>query len=143
MELTVITSFIYFKLHLIISVGCYSLDIESFQFCSALNPDHSICMDCHYSTWLFAVWASCFAEVIVLFHHNLIANLVIIMDTCTVFAGCVKIGLGLPIVSKFVPVGYERDVEEHDASEYCHTWRGFKDCVVGRTNGPCCVVEKD
>jgi hypothetical protein len=53
----------YSTSYLLISIGCYSLDIYSFHFCSALNPDSSICMNCRYSPWLFALWALCFAEV--------------------------------------------------------------------------------
>jgi hypothetical protein len=88
------------------------------------------------NTWLFAVWAFCFAEGTILFHQDLIANLVIIIDARAVFVGHVKIGLALPIISNFIPVGYKRDLKEHVASRSCCALRGFKDCEVG-------VVKKD
>ena len=34
---------------------CHSLDINSFRFASALNPDSSICMNCRDSPWFFTV----------------------------------------------------------------------------------------
>jgi hypothetical protein len=54
----------------------------------------------------FCCMAFCFADDTILFLQNLIANLVIIINTRAVFAGRIKIGLVLPIVSNFVPVGY-------------------------------------
>jgi hypothetical protein len=127
---------LYFTIELFLCEKGYSPDIESFQFCSALNPDSSICMDCCDSPWLFAVWAFCFAEDTFFCQQNLIANFVIIVDLLAVLACHVKISLALPIISYFVPVGYERNVKEHVASNYCHAWSGFKDCVIGRVNGP-------
>jgi hypothetical protein len=124
-------------------IGGYSPDIKSFRLCSALNPDSSICMNCRDSPWLFAAWAFCFAEDTFLCQQNLIANFVIIIDSLAIFACRIKIGLTLPVISNFVPVGYERNVEEHVAPKYCRTWRGFKDCVIGRANGPCRVVKED
>jgi hypothetical protein len=58
------------------------------------------------SPWLFAVWAFCFAEDTFLSQQNLIANFVIIIDLLAMFACCAKIGLMLPLISNFVPVGY-------------------------------------
>ncbi len=58
----------------------YSLDIKSFQFCSALNPDSSICMDCCDSPWFLAMRAYCFAEDTFFCQQSLIANFVIIVD---------------------------------------------------------------
>jgi hypothetical protein len=121
----------------------YSPDVDSFRLCSALNPDSSICMYCHDSPWLFAVWAFCFAEDTFLCHQNLIAYLAIIVDLLAIYACHVKISLMLPVISNFVPVSYERNAEEHIASTYFRTWRDFKDCVIGRANGPCCVVKED
>ncbi len=100
-------------------------------------------MDCHDSPWLFAVWVFCFGEDTIVFHQNLIANLVIVIDVRVVFAGHVMISLTLPTISYFVPVRYKQDVEEHVASEYCCAWRGVKDCAVGRANGPCRIIEED
>jgi hypothetical protein len=77
-------------------------------------------MNCCDSPWLLAVWAFCF---------------VIIIN--------VKIGLTLPVISNFVPVGDERNVKEHVALKYCRTWRGLKDCVISRANGPCRIVKVD
>jgi hypothetical protein len=114
-----------------------------FLFYSALNPDCSIHKKCHDIPWLFAVWAFCFVEDNILLHQNLIANLVIIINSRAVLRCCVKIGLALPIISNYIPVGYKRDVKEHVASKYCHAWRGFKDCVIGRANGPCRIVKED
>jgi hypothetical protein len=108
-----------------------------------LNPDSSILMNCHESPWLFAVWAFCFAEDTFLCQQNLIANFVIIVNLLAIFVCHIKIGLMLPEISNFVPVGYERNVEEHVSPKYCHTWGGFKDCVIGRANGPCRVVKED
>jgi hypothetical protein len=54
--------------YLFVSIGCYSPDIYLFHFCSALNPDGSFRMNCHYSLWLIAVWALCFAEDSILYH---------------------------------------------------------------------------
>jgi hypothetical protein len=70
-------------------------------------------------------------------------QLVIIVDLLTVLACRVKISLVLPVISYFVPVGYEQNVEEHVASKYCCTWRGFNNCINGRANGPCCIVKED
>ncbi len=78
-----------------------------------------------------------------MFHEHLIANLVIMINLHAALACCVKIGLALPIISYSIPVGYERYIEDHVTSGYCHAWRGFKDCVIGRANGPCFVVKED
>jgi hypothetical protein len=72
-------------------------------------------MNCCDSPWLFAVWAFCFAEDTFLCQQSLIANFVIIIDLLAIFACHVKIGLTLPVISNFVPVGYEWNVEEHVA----------------------------
>ncbi len=98
-------------------------------------------MNCCDSPWLFAVWAFCFAEDTFLCQQNLVANFVII-DSLAIYACRVKISLVLPVISNFVPVGYEQNVEEHVVPKYRHTWGGFKDCVIGRANGPCRVVQK-
>ena len=42
----------FFKVILIVSIRCYSPDIEPFWFCFALNPDSSIRMNHRYSPWL-------------------------------------------------------------------------------------------
>jgi hypothetical protein len=120
----------------------YSLDID-FQFCSALNPDCSIHKNCYDSQWLFAIQAFCFVEDTILFHLNLIVNLVMIINSRTILVCCVKTGLALSIISNFIPVGYKRYVEEHVQSKYCCTWRGFKDCLIGRANSPCHIVKED
>ncbi len=108
-----------------------------------MNPDSSIHMNCCDSPWLFAVWAFCFAEDTFFCQQNLIANFLIIVDLLAVYACRVKISLALPVISYFVLVGYEQNVEEHVAPKYRRTWRGFKDCMIGRANGPCCVVKED
>ncbi len=56
---------------------------------------------------------------------------------------CAKISLALPLISNFVPVGYEGYVKEHIPSKYCRAWGGFEDCVMGGANGPCRVVKED
>ena len=114
-----------------------------FQFCSALNPDSSICMDCCDSPWLLAIWAFCFAKDTFFCQQNLIANFVIIVDSLAIYVCRVKISLALSIISNIFPVDYERNVEEHVAPKYRHTWKGFEDCMIGRANGPCCVVKED
>jgi hypothetical protein len=43
----------------------------------------------------------------------------------------------------FFSVGYVWDVEEHVASKYYPAWRGFKDCVIGRANGPYRIIKED
>ncbi len=121
----------------------YSPDIESLQFCSALNPDSSICMNSWDSPWLLALWAFCFAKDTFFCQQNIIANFVIIINLLAILMCRVNISLALPIISYFVPFGYERNIKEHVASKYCHAWRGFKDCVIGRANGPCYGVKKD
>jgi hypothetical protein len=113
--------------------------MKSFRLCSALNPDSSICMNCCDSPLLFTVWVFCFAEDTFLCQHNF----VIIIDLLAIFACRVKIGLMLPVISNFVPAGYEPNVKEHVTPKYCCTWRGFKDCVIGRANGPCHVAKED
>jgi hypothetical protein len=120
-----------------------SPDIKFFQLCSALNPDSSIRINCGDSPWLFAVWAFCFAEDTFLCQQNLIANFVIIINSLVFFACRIKIGLMLPVISNFVPVSYEQNAKEHVASKYCRSRGGFKDYVIGRANGPCCIVKKD
>jgi hypothetical protein len=99
-------------------------------------------MNCHDSPWVLALWALCFAEDTFLCQQNLIANFVIIINSFAFFACRIKIDLMLPVTFNFVPVGYERNVEEHIATKYCHTWGGFKNCVIGRANGPCCIVKE-
>jgi hypothetical protein len=121
----------------------YSQDITPFQLCSALNPDSSIRMNCCDSPWFFAIWAFCFVEDTFPCQQNLIANFVIIVHLLAIFGCRAKIGLTLPVITNFVPVGYERNVEEHVAPKYCRTWRGLEDCMIGRVNGPCCVVKED
>ncbi len=93
--------------------------------------------------FLISIWAFCFVKDTFFCQQNLIANFVIIVDLLAVLTCCVKISLMLPVIFYFVPVNYERDVEEHVASKYCRAWRGFKDCVIGRANGPCCIVKED
>jgi hypothetical protein len=110
---------------------------------STLNPDSYIRMDCCASPWRFAVWAFCFAEDAYFCQQNLIANFIIIVNLLAILMCCVKISLALPIISYFVPVGYEQNVEEHATSKYCCTWRGFKDCVIGRANGSCRIVKEN
>jgi hypothetical protein len=100
-------------------------------------------MNCRDSPWLLAVWAFCFAEDTFLCQLNLITNFVITINSLAIFACRVEIGLMLPVISNFVQVGYEWNVEEHVAPKYCCTWRGFKDCVIGRANGPCRIVKED
>jgi hypothetical protein len=112
----------------------YSLDIKSFQLCFALNPDSSIRMMRRDSPSLFAVRAFCFADDTFLCQQNLITNFVIIIKLLTIFACRIKIGLMLPVIYNFVPVGYEWNVKEHIAPKYCRTWGGIKDCVIGRAN---------
>jgi hypothetical protein len=90
-----------------------------------------------------AIWAFCFAENTFFCQQNLIANFVIIVNLLNVLSCRVKISLALPVISYFVPVGYERNVEEHILSKYCCAWRGFKDCMIGRANSPCCFVKED
>jgi hypothetical protein len=127
--------------YLFVSIGCYSPDIYLFCFCSALNPDSSICMNCCYSPWLFAAWALRFAEDSILYHWNSTANFVIIVNVF--FSFCAKISLVLPAISNFVPVGYEGYVKEHVPSKYCCACGGIEDCVIGGANGPCRVVKED
>ncbi len=86
---------------------------------------------------------SVFAEDTSFCQQNFIVNFVIIVNLLTVLARRVKISLALPVISFFVLVGYERNVKEHVASKYCQAWRGFKDCMIGRANGPCRVVKED
>jgi hypothetical protein len=100
-------------------------------------------MDCCDSPWLLAIWAFCFAEDTFFCQQNLIANFLIIVVLLAVLACHVKISLALPVISYFVTVGYEQNVEEHVVSKYCRTWRGFKDCVIGRANGSSRIVEED
>ncbi len=90
----------------------------------------------------FLLWAFFFAEDTFFCQQNLIANFVIIVNSLAALACHVKISLVLPVISYFVPVGYERNVKEHVVSKYCHAWRDFKDCVIGRANGLCHVVNK-
>jgi hypothetical protein len=85
----------------------------------------------------------CFAEDTFFCQQNLIANFVIIINLLAILALRVKTTSVLPIISYFILVGYEQYVKEHFPSKYCRTWRGFKDCVIGRTNVPCHVVKKD
>ncbi len=99
-------------------------------------------MNCCDSPWLFAAWAFCFAEDTFLCQQNFIANFVVIIDLLAIFACRIKIGLRLPVISNFVPVGYERNIKEHIATKYRCTWRGFMDCVIGRANGPCALSRK-
>jgi hypothetical protein len=99
-------------------------------------------MDCCDSL-LLALWAFCFAEDTNLFHQNLIDNFLIIVNLHAVLVCYVRIGLALPLISNFIPVGYKWYVKEHVVFEYCCAWRGFKDCMIGRANGLCCVVKQD
>ena len=45
---------------------CYSPDINSFRFGSALNPDSSIRMNSRFGPWIFSPDGLCFAEYTVL-----------------------------------------------------------------------------
>jgi hypothetical protein len=49
----------------------------------------------------------------------------------------------LPVIFKFVPVGYEGYIKEHVLPKYCRIWGGFEDCVIGGANGSCHVIEED
>jgi hypothetical protein len=100
-------------------------------------------MNCCDSPWLFAVWAFCFAKDTFFCQQNLIADFAIIINLLAFYGCSIKISVALPVMSYFVPVSYEWNVEEHVASKYCHTWRGFEDCVIGRANGLSCVVKED
>ncbi len=127
----------------LVSIWCYFPDIYSFHFCPTLDPDSSIHMNCHYSPWLFALWALCFAEDSIVYHYNSIANFVIIVVAFFVFRFCAKISLVLPVISNFVPIGYEGYGKEHVPSKYCCAGGGVEDCVIGGANGPCRVVKED
>ncbi len=89
----------------------YSPGIKSFRLCSALNPDSSMCMNCCDSPWLFAVWPSALQRIPSSVNRTLLPLFVIIIDLLPVYVCCVKISLALPVVSYFVPVGYERNIE--------------------------------
>ena len=128
--------FIYFMLLLVLlycpklgqkffTKWCYSPDINSFRFCSALNPDRSIRMNRRYSPWFFSPNGLCFAEYTVLTDEYFVTDFVIVVNTFAIFTFVTAISLVLPIVSNFVPVSYERNVEEHVSSEYSCTWWGF------------------
>ncbi len=73
-------------------------------------------MDCCDSPWLLAIWGFCFAGDTFFCQKNLIANFVIIVNLLAVLVCRVKISLALPVISYFVPVSYEQNVEEHVAS---------------------------
>ncbi len=49
----------------------------------------------------------------------------------------------LPVISYFIPDGYEGYVNEHVPSKYRCAWGGFEDCAIGGVNGPCRVVKED
>ncbi len=87
--------------NLFIYKGCYSPDVKSIQFCSALNPDSSICMNCCNSPLLFAVCAFCFAEDTFFCQQYFVTNFIIIINLLAVYECCVKIGLALPVISYF------------------------------------------
>jgi len=64
---------ILFNLFYIVPLGqqvftkwCYSLDINSFRFGSALNTDSSIRMNCRYGPWIFSPDGLCFAKYTIL-----------------------------------------------------------------------------
>ncbi len=98
-------------------------------------------MNCCYSPWLIVLWALCFAEDSILYHQNSITNFVIVVDVLFIFAFCAKISLALPVISYYVPFGYEGYVKEHFLSKYCHAWGGFE--VISGANGPCRIVKED
>ncbi len=68
---------------------------------------------------------------------------IIIINSALVFTGIVKICQSLSMFCIFLPVSYERNVEQHISSKYCCTWKGFKHRMVGRANGPCGVWQED
>jgi hypothetical protein len=76
-------------------------------------------------------------------NRTLLPTFLTIVDLLAIYACRVKISLALPVISNLVPVGYERNVEEHVGSKYRRAWRGFKDYMIGRANGPCRVVKED
>ncbi len=67
----------------------------------------------------------------------------VIVDASFVLMFCAKICLVLPVISYFVPVGYEGYIKEHVPPKYCRAWGGFEDCVMGGANGSCRVVNED
>ncbi len=40
------------------------------------------------------------------------------------------------------PVSKEWDIKKHVPSKNRYTWWGFKHCVIGRANGPCCIGDQ-
>ena len=67
-------------------VRCYSPDIYSFQFCSVLNPDSSICMNCSYSPWFITKFGLRFVEYTIFNNEYLITDLGIIIDAPFILA---------------------------------------------------------
>ena len=84
---------LYLFSNYILCVGCYSPDIYSFRFSSALNPDSSIRMNSRDSPWFFTVSGLCFAEDAFLYNEYFITNFVIIVDMLAIFAFGVTIRL--------------------------------------------------
>ncbi len=76
---------------LFLCVGNYSLDIYTFQLCSALNPDSSICMNHRHSPWFFTKFGLRFVEYTILSNEYLITNLVVVIYASFVFVHVITI----------------------------------------------------
>jgi hypothetical protein len=61
------------------------------RFCSALNPDSSICTICRYSPWFFSKFGLRFVEYAIFNNEYLITDPVIIIDASFVFALAITI----------------------------------------------------
>jgi len=75
-------------------------------------------MNCRYGPWFFFPDGLCFAEYTILTDLYFVTDFVIVVNTFVIFTYVTAISLVFPIVSNFMSVSYERNVEEHVSSEY-------------------------
>ena len=69
------------------------------------------------------IFAFCYVENTIFTLDYFITKFVIPVNMCLVFMSCVAISLGLPIISYFVPVSYERYVKKCPFQRLLHLAR--------------------
>jgi hypothetical protein len=79
-------------------------------------------MNCHYSPWFFAKFGLRFAEYTIFNNEYLITDFVIIIDASFVLGLVITICQLLSMFSNSMPVGHERNVEEHISSKDGSAW---------------------
>ncbi len=99
-------------------------------------------MNWHDSPTFTFILAFIFAEDTIFNHKYFVTGLIIPVHMGIVLPSCIVVHLSFSVFPYFWPVNQKWDVKQHIPPKNCFTWWGFKYCVIGRVNSPCCIGEK-